>query len=206
MSLLFLLAGAASWFAFGHRSGRQYAGERFKRLLIPFVFGVLVIVPPLTLDRLHHPSRGVPLVLGVLAPVLHDSTRVSEGYAGGFTPGHLWFILFLFVFSLIGLPLFLWLHNRGGRRLVTGLGGLWRNPVWLIVIPALVLLLPWFVMEDDLSGQSPIGFFPLVILGFLLLGDERIFATIARHWVWILCLGVIASLVYIWAEPRTGLG
>lgn len=28
MSLLFLLAGAATWFAFRHRSGRQYAGER----------------------------------------------------------------------------------------------------------------------------------------------------------------------------------
>ena len=115
-------------------------------------------------------------------------------------------MLFLFVFSLIGLPLFLWLHNRGGRRLVTGLGRLWRNPVWLIVIPALVLLLPWFVTEDDLSGQPPIGFFLLVVLGFLLLGDERIFAGIARHWVWILCLGVVASLVYIWAEPRTDWG
>ena len=48
MSLLFLLAGAASWLAFRYRSGAQYAGERFKRLLIPFVFGVLVIVPPQT--------------------------------------------------------------------------------------------------------------------------------------------------------------
>ena len=48
MSLLFVLAGAASWFAFRHRSGRQYAGERGKRLLIPFVFGVLVIMPPQT--------------------------------------------------------------------------------------------------------------------------------------------------------------
>ena len=46
MSLLFLLAGAASWLAFRYRKGGQYAGERFKRLLVPFVFGVLVIVPP----------------------------------------------------------------------------------------------------------------------------------------------------------------
>ena len=48
MSLLFLLAGAASWLAFRYRSGGQYAGERFKRLLVPFIFGVLVIVPPQT--------------------------------------------------------------------------------------------------------------------------------------------------------------
>ena len=67
-----------------------------------------------------------------------------------------------------------------------------------------MLVLPWFVMEDDLSGQPPIGFFLLFLLGFLLLGDERIYRTIARHWVWILCLGVAASLAYIWAEPRAG--
>jgi len=87
---------------------------------------------------------------------------------------------------------------------VSFLGRLWQSPVLLILVPALVLVLPWFVMKDDLSGQPPIGFFLLFVLGFLLLGDERVSRTIARHWVWILCLGVAASLVYMWAEPRAG--
>jgi glucan biosynthesis protein C len=42
------------------------------------------------------------------------------------------------------------------------------------------------------------------LLGFLLVADDRIYPTIARHWVWILCLGVVASVAYIWAEPRVG--
>ncbi len=46
MPLLFLLAGASTWFALGFRSGGQYARERFTRLLIPFLFGLLVVVPP----------------------------------------------------------------------------------------------------------------------------------------------------------------
>lgn len=46
--------------------------------------------------------------------------------------------------------------------------------------------------------------FLLVVLGFVLLGDERIYRTIGRHWTWILCLGLTASLAYIWAEPRAG--
>lgn len=46
MPILFVLAGAAAWFALGHRSPGDYVVERFKRLLVPFVFGVLVIVPP----------------------------------------------------------------------------------------------------------------------------------------------------------------
>ena len=48
MSLLFLLAGSGTWLAFRHRGPGQYVGERAKRLLIPFVFGLVVIVPPQT--------------------------------------------------------------------------------------------------------------------------------------------------------------
>jgi fucose 4-O-acetylase-like acetyltransferase len=46
MSLLFFLAGAASWFALGRRSGGRYAGERLRRLIVPFLFGLVVIIPP----------------------------------------------------------------------------------------------------------------------------------------------------------------
>jgi fucose 4-O-acetylase-like acetyltransferase len=48
MPLFFLLAGASTWFALRFRSGRMYTKERFKRLLIPLIFGLLVIVPPQT--------------------------------------------------------------------------------------------------------------------------------------------------------------
>ena len=46
MPLLFLLAGAATWYALDFRSDGDYVRERFKRLLVPLAFGVLVIVPP----------------------------------------------------------------------------------------------------------------------------------------------------------------
>lgn len=45
MPLFFLLAGASTWFALRFRSGGEYVKERFKRLFLPFIFGVLVIVP-----------------------------------------------------------------------------------------------------------------------------------------------------------------
>jgi fucose 4-O-acetylase-like acetyltransferase len=46
MSLLFFLAGAASWFALGFRGSGRYANERLKRLMVPFFFGLVIIVPP----------------------------------------------------------------------------------------------------------------------------------------------------------------
>ena len=204
MSLLFLLAGAASWLAFRYRSGGQYAGERFKRLLIPFIFGVLVIVPPQTwlVYNTHH---GTDLSYWEYLPKIFTTADEGlNGYAGGFTPAHLWFVLFLFVFSLVALPLFLWLRRGGGQRLVSAFGRVSQVPGVLVLLPVLILILPWFQSDDDLSGQPPIGFFLLFVLGFLLLGDERIGRTIDRHWVGLLCLGVAASLAYIVIEPRMG--
>src|SRR5512142_3409378 len=42
MAFFFLVAGAASWFALGHRTTGQYTSERFKRLFIPFLWGSIL--------------------------------------------------------------------------------------------------------------------------------------------------------------------
>jgi fucose 4-O-acetylase-like acetyltransferase len=46
MPLFFFVSGAATWFALGFRTKGQYLGERGKGLLIPLVFGTLVLIPP----------------------------------------------------------------------------------------------------------------------------------------------------------------
>ncbi|MDH4139220.1 MAG: acyltransferase family protein, partial [Coriobacteriia bacterium] len=116
MQLLFVLAGASTYFALGKRSGAQYLGERVKRLLVPFLFGWLVLVTPQTwigaklnagyTDSLwSYVANGDFLVLNV---------REGGDYWGGFGLGHLWFILFLLVLSLVALPLFLWGRGEKG--------------------------------------------------------------------------------------------
>jgi peptidoglycan/LPS O-acetylase OafA/YrhL len=74
----------------------------------------------------------------------------------------------------------------------------------LLLMTALVLVLPWLETEEDQSGQPPFGFFLIIILGFMLLADARVGRTIDRDWVWLLGVGLVASVVYIWAEPRAG--
>jgi len=46
MPLLFVLAGIATWYAFAHRPAGAYAREPTRRLLVPLLFGIVVIVPP----------------------------------------------------------------------------------------------------------------------------------------------------------------
>ena len=86
MSLLFLLAGASTWLAFRHRGPGEYVGERAKRLLIPFVFGLIVIVPPQTWWGYHVARQGRHLVLGLLPEVLDDGGRERRGLSGRLLP------------------------------------------------------------------------------------------------------------------------
>jgi uncharacterized membrane protein len=46
MPLFFFLAGMSTFYALDFRSGRLYTRERIKRLLIPLIFGILIVVPP----------------------------------------------------------------------------------------------------------------------------------------------------------------
>jgi len=138
MQLLFLLAGASTWYALRRRSGGQYIGERLKRLLIPFVFGTLVIVPPQMYYALLFRSAAPASYLEFYAQFFTLRPFDVPDYTGiGFTWAHLWFILYLLVISLVALPLFLGLKTRTGQRITAGLGAfLERGPaIFLLALP-----------------------------------------------------------------------
>jgi hypothetical protein len=201
MSLLFFLAGAASWFALGFRRGGQYSRERLKRLMVPFLFGLVIIVPP-------------QAYAGMLTNTTADRSWWSQyayywthivpmSYAGPWTPGHLWFILFLFVYSLLALAIFLWLRG-GGRRLIDWFARACRYPAPVIVLPVIPLLIEKSINPmDDLSGQTPVGYFLLFVLGFVMVADERIVAAVDRHWRWVLPLGIVFMAVRAGLWPHT---
>jgi glucans biosynthesis protein C len=194
--LLFLLAGASTWFALNVRSGRQYAAERLKRLFIPFLFGVLVIVPPQAyLARLQNHSY-----TSTYLQFLPDYFRVRgdlTGYTGLFTPGHLWFILFLLVFALLALPLLLYFKSEGGKRRISGLAAVCEKPGgWLL------FLLPLIVAGSlpDLGGKNPFVYITLFVYGFILMADTRFQTTLDRYRWAALILGLLSLVGVIALE------
>jgi peptidoglycan/LPS O-acetylase OafA/YrhL len=204
MPLFFLLAGASTWFALGFRSGRQYVGERLKRLLIPLAFGVLALVPP----QSYLGALTYRYFRGSFFQYYPQFFRIGptsdlSGYMGGFTPGHLWFILFLFVLSLAALPLFLYLRSEAGQRLVGRLATwfAWPGAIFLPAIPlGLAQLLP------DIGGKNPVYYLVLFVYGYLLMADARFEDVLDRTKAIALAVGMGAMGVglALWAFGVTG--
>lgn len=109
MPLLFVIAGASVWIVLGRCSVKQMLGERTKRLLLPLVFGMFVIVPPqLYIERLfRHQWSG-----GYLDFYLQRVLQFQPYPQGNFAWHHLWFIYYLFLYSVLLLPLLAWWRQR----------------------------------------------------------------------------------------------
>jgi len=105
MPLLFVIAGAGMWFALQRRSGKAFAGERTLRLLVPAIIGMFLIVPPqIYIERISHGEWH-----GGYLDFFTQRVLQFEPYpAGNFSWHHLWFIIYLYVYVLLLLPLMLW--------------------------------------------------------------------------------------------------
>lgn len=111
MPLLMLIAGLATAFALRKRSVGTFAWDRVKRLLLPLVFGMLVIVPPqIWVERVWKGQT----TAGYWA--FWPSVFQGVPYPKGNTSWHhLWFVAYLFVFCMVALPLFQWLKSGSGQ-------------------------------------------------------------------------------------------
>jgi surface polysaccharide O-acyltransferase-like enzyme len=109
MPLLFVIAGAGVYYALQRRTAFGVVRERTLRLMLPVVFGMFVIVPPqLFIERVFHGQwHG-----GFLDFYLHRVLQFQPYPAGNFSWHHLWFIVYLFAYVLISLPLFVWWSKR----------------------------------------------------------------------------------------------
>jgi glucan biosynthesis protein C len=196
MPLFFLVAGAASWFALRRRLAGQFTRERTFRVLVPFFTGTILLGPiQLYLSWLHRTQTGV------FDGTLLDFVAVRLAYPFpkilGALGYHMWFLGFLFFFSLLALPLFIWLKGETGRGVVSRLARLCecRGAILLYILPPAVVRLglqPFFPELQDLADFFYLGTF--FVLGYLLFTDERFSRAIWRDWRILLGVGIAAWL------------
>jgi glucan biosynthesis protein C len=196
MPLFFLVAGAASWFALRRRSAGQFTRERTFRVLVPFFTGTILLGPiQLYLSWLHRTQTGV------FDGTLLDFVAVRLAYPFpkilGALGYHMWFLGFLFFYSLLSLPLFIWFKGETGRRVISRLARLCerRGAILLFILPPAAVRLglqPLFPRLQDWAEFFTFGTF--FVLGYLLFADERFSRAIRRDWRILLGAGMVAWL------------
>lgn len=102
MPILFVISGMCARYSLEKRTIKQFVSERVRKLLIPLVSGVILLVPFQTLFARKYFYNYSGTVFDNIIYFLTHFTDLS-GYDGAFTPGQLWFILFLFIISFIGV-------------------------------------------------------------------------------------------------------
>jgi glucan biosynthesis protein C len=212
MPLFFFIAGAASFFALGYRSGKKYAGERFKRLMIPFVFGTLVLATPqvycVLLQKPGYSDNYLQYYRYIFStPPLTEVTAGSVGpakiIAYTLEPAHLWFILYLFIFSVLCLPLFLRLRDERGRGFLQRVATLLRRrgAIFLFALPILFYNI---TPIDDPTLYRLFHIYPF-FLGFLFYCDERFGRAVDDYLKPALVMAVVCAAAFLTMLCTVGL-
>ena len=146
MPLLFFLAGIGSFYALKKRNRPAFIQERFYRLFVPLVFGMLVIIPPqMYFQRLQE---------GVFeGSYFAFYPKFFEGLYpdGNFGYKNLWFLFYLFIYSMVCLPLFTtFQRSHCNDAIISALKSLASRPGGL-----LLLCIPFFPIEALLRVPFP---------------------------------------------------
>lgn len=186
MPLLFLISGASVYLALRPGRAGSFLLDRARRLLVPVALGILVLAPPqVYLDRLTHGE-----FQGNLFQFLPYYYRDWHTLYGNFdwVGVHLWFLVYLFLFTAALLPLFVALKSPAGRRVLAAIGSFSSRPgvilAWsLPFVLVLGLLDPLSVFRSSLSEYLlRLFMYPLFVLfGYLIMADERVQAAIAAR-------------------------
>jgi glucan biosynthesis protein C len=185
LPLLFVISGMGTYFALGKRTGGQYAGERARRLLVPLLFGMLVVVPPqVYMER---------LAQGQFAGS-YFAFWPAEAFVGVYPEGnlswhHLWFLPYLLIYSLLLLPAFLYIRRhpdhrwlRRMRETIARPAGLYWFLIPLYLIEALVE--PFFPVTHALVDDwfTFANYLNLFFFGYLLIALGDAFWSVARRY------------------------
>ena len=193
MPVLFVLSGISMRLSLRSRTKREYITERMKKLLIPFLFGVLALMPVMTYiaDKFSYSYEG-----GFLRHYRIFFTKFTDltGVDGGFSAGQFWFLLYLFVISVVGigiLTLFERIIPEKGRSV----------PLWGVVM----LGLPLPILSELLSvgGKSLAEYTYLFLIGYYVFSKDEIIDKAEKYKMLMFCIGISSAVVnvylFIWS-------
>jgi hypothetical protein len=206
LPLLFFISGAGIWFALGRKTSAEFLKERFTRLVLPLLFGIIIVIPPQVyferLDQVTFTGSYVefyPQFFNGIYP------------RGNFTWNHLWFLAYLIVFVMIALPFFLYVRGRKKQNAGNPSRPFSSATRISLVTPVFFLFLIEYFLRDSWPDTRNLVrdwynfsfYFVFFIYGFVISSHPSLWDVIERG-RWTACLSGIVSFCLIffgWHGP-----
>ncbi len=205
MPAIFVVSGASIFFALRKPGTGRYLKDKALRLLVPLVVGLFT-----------HAALQAYLEQVSHGRYFGSFWQFYPAYVTGghfnLTGFHLWYLVALFLFSLVCLPLFQWLHDGSGKRVLDWLGeklalpGAIYLPMLLVILPAVLMnpnIWPWGDY-NSFGGWNIPAYLVFFLSGFVIVSSERLQASILRQrWV-ALAIGLVCYLIFAGAYFAAG--
>lgn len=189
MPLLLFISGAGTYMALGKRTPGQFAGERFRKLFIPLVFGMFVVVPPqIYYEFISHYAGYWNFYKTVFE--FNPYEGGSPTPTGSFSWHHLWFILYLLVFSLIAIPFLNYIRSARSENFRTNVGKFLSSPAGILFIPSIIILITQVILrpyfpEETHALMNDWAFFTFYFLffffGILCYANRQVWESIGKN-------------------------
>lgn len=184
MPILFVIAGMCAKYSLEKRTVKEFVYERVQKLLIPFISGLVLFVPFQTLfARKYFDGYDGTVIENIIYFFTHFTDLT--GYDGGFTPGQLWFILFLFIISLVCLLITKLIPYNKIKD--------WNCKKNIYIIIAMFILVWGGYYVGNFGGFSLGKNLVLYLLGYYVLSNREVLNKLEKYWILLMSL-FLASL------------
>jgi len=219
MPLFFAISGIALYSSLRKRSGSasQFVKDRFLRLMIPFLTVGLLIILSVNVyyDAIFHgnftgtfPSFYLGAYFTKFFPF--DLNFSSTYLANSNQCIYLWYLFWLFVFSIAAFPFFKWLAKEVNRERFSKLYAVCnkRGGILLLAIPVILVNIlavpPYFVFPSGYGGWKLPTYLVLFIIAYVMASSPQFEESIEKNRTISVILGLIISVIIIAVAASTG--
>jgi glucan biosynthesis protein C len=202
MPIFFVVSGISSYYALSHQTGGQHIIARIKRLFVPFIFGTFTMIPlQVYFERVSHAQ-----FFGSFIEFYPHYFDGFYAFGGNFAwmGLHLWYLLFLFIFSLLMLPVFLHFKKNSAKGLLSKIEMLSKKPgfIFLPVIPLavveiLVSLQPDGFGRRDFGGWSLVVYLLIFIYGYFMASNPQSRMILEKNRIPALVIAVLVNTLLL---------
>jgi glucan biosynthesis protein C len=201
LHLIFFVSGAGTWLALKSR-GKYFFHDRFLRLIVPFIFGAIAIVP---CQYYYQMLQGGTETSFIDFMIHYPKFQLSKNLQFNIFSWiieigiHLWYLPYLFIMTLVTFPLIKRINIKGLPGVF--MQKLTRRPSLLLLfaLPIIIVIIVLQPIFPDYTGVADFFTYSFSFLyGFIFIKEnEQLLPIIKKNNNTLLALGILSSLLII---------